>query len=483
MRAVLATALIAAAGILPAPALAHGFAVRYQLPLPLGYYLSAAAMAVALSFAAFALFARAPAARLFVTQLVISPPPGFWLGGLFGALGVGLFVLVLATGLFGVQSPLHNLAPAFVWILWWVGLAYVCVLFGDLWALVNPWATLAFWVERLCRRRLGVWRYPERLDLWPAVGLFLMFAWLELIWPGRERPAALAAAIIGYSAITFAGMAAFGRDIWLRRGEAFSIASALLARFAPIARAANGDSLVLRPYALGLAEKGPQSPAMTAFVLTMLATVSFDGLLATPAWAGLKAMIFATPALAPALFALERLTGDVHGTLATVALIGLPLLFAAVYLGVAALVARLDASIGRAGSGAPGAVLIARHFVMSLVPIAIAYHLAHYLSFLMIAGQVLIALISDPFGFGWDLFGTAGRRLDVGVINARVVWYVAISAIVAGHMIAVYLAHLAALRLFGERRRANLSQIPMVALMVVYTTLSLWILAQPVVAD
>ena len=90
-------------------------------------------------------------------------------------------------------------------------------------------------------------------------------------------------------------------------------------------------------------------------------------------------------------------------------------------------------------------------------------------------------MVSDPFGFGWDLFGPSLYMVNIGVVNAKFVWYTSVIAIVTGHIIAVFLAHVIALRTFGQSRAALLSQIPMLVLMVSYTMLSLWILAQPVV--
>ncbi len=119
--------------------------------------------------------------------------------------------------------------------------------------------------------------------------------------------------------------------------------------------------------------------------------------------------------------------------------------------------------------------------MLSLVPIALAYHLAHYLSCLVLVGQYIIPLSSDPFGMGWDLFGTSLYMADIGIVNARMVWFTSVIAIVTGRIIAVWLAHVMALRTFKNNRAALLSQIPMLLLMVGYTMLSLWILAQPVV--
>jgi hypothetical protein len=127
------------------------------------------------------------------------------------------------------------------------------------------------------------------------------------------------------------------------------------------------------------------------------------------------------------------------------------------------------------------AARLAQAFTFSLVPIAIAYHMAHYFSFLLIHGQRLVPLLSDPLGIGWDLFSTAAYRINIGIVGARFAWYSAVIAIVLGHVIAVSLAHLIAMRLLRDRTMALRSQYPMLVLMVGYTIVSLWILAQPIV--
>jgi hypothetical protein len=147
--------------------------------------------------------------------------------------------------------------------------------------------------------------------------------------------------------------------------------------------------------------------------------------------------------------------------------------------------ATLRWSVGRharqAADSGLTASTVACSFVLTLVPIAVAYHLSHYFSLLLTAGQFIIPLASDPFGWGWNLFGTAGYKVNLAIVSPYVFWYSAVAIIVLGHVIAVYLAHMAALRLFGSQRAALVSQVPMLLLMVGYTTLSLWILAQPIV--
>jgi hypothetical protein len=107
---------------------------------------------------------------------------------------------------------------------------------------------------------------------------------------------------------------------------------------------------------------------------------------------------------------------------------------------------------------------------------------AHYLVFFLLSGQYIIPQISDPFGYGWDLFGTASYKPDIGLIGAQFAWYMGVIAIVTGHVIAVQLAHRMANYLFGADQHTLASQLPLLALMVAYTMLSLWIIAQPTVS-
>ena len=149
-------------------------------------------------------------------------------------LSVVVFVFLIAAGLLGTQEdPLANILPAFVWIAWWVGLGFVCALVGNVWPALNPWAAVPALVPGVLRghgRPLASW-----VGVWPAVFLYLCFAWTELVWPDNTAPASLASAILIYSAITWAGMARYGIEPWLRCGETFSVVFELFGRFAPLA--------------------------------------------------------------------------------------------------------------------------------------------------------------------------------------------------------------------------------------------------------
>jgi len=452
----------------------HGFGERYELPLPLALFLAASGLVVLVSFGAMAIFLRSesdwrdyPHVNLLksrVGRLLASRPIVLALR----LVALFLYLLVIVAGLLGEQRAFKNIAPVMVWAIAWVGFAYVAALLGNLWALVNPLDTLFRWAEKLyalARRGGGLsigLRYPDGVGVWPAVVLFLGFVWMELVWEGSDAPAGLATAILIYSALTWFAMLLFGREEWLRRGELFSVVYGYLSRFAPmeVRSVAAGREWNLRPYAVGLLSRVPLAPSEIVLVVLILSAVSFDGFLETPAWA----------AIADAF-------GSEQAMLKTAGLIAGLLLFLAAYLATCLAIARLGGA-DRRHSGRR----IAGLFVLTLVPIAIAYHVAHYLSFFLTASQYLVPLASDPLGRGWDLFGGSRHFIRPAVIDSRAVWYVSMAAIIGGHVVAVLLAHVVALREFATRRAALRSQYPMVALMVAYTMTSLWIIAQPIVA-
>ncbi len=491
------------------PAAAHAFGQRYDLPVPLELYLLGAAAAVAFSFVVIAVFVRgAPRSRPYPRVNLLQYHVGRLLAHssiifVIKLVSVGLFVLVVVAGFVGNQHPLQNLAPALVWIIWWVGLAYVSAFVGNLWALINPWSATFGWADALYRRvsrdrQLCLHLpYPEALGVWPSLALLLTFSWIELVFPESGIPANIAWMAVGYSVVTWTGMFLFGKERWLGHGEVFSLFFGLLARFGPTEvrvsqtevcktcelgcldrdgqcvdcykcfglAAARDREWNLRPYAVGLLRNEAVSASMMAFVLLMLSMVLFDGFLATPGWANLQGFLQASFSGSGSAFLMS---------IKTLGLVAFWLLFLGTYLATCWLMAAVS-------GGQPSGWEIARTFALTLVPIAIAYHLAHYLTYLLIQGQYIIPLASDPFGYGWDLLGTASYRINIAVVGARFAWYTAVITIVTGHIVAVYLAHHRAVSSLTDRRTALRSQYPLTALMVAYTVTSLSILAQPIV--
>lgn len=503
---------------------AHAFAQPYDLPIPLWLYITGAGAAVALTFVVLSIGANVPGLRGYarfnllrigLTRAITHPI----VLGVLQVLSIALFLLVITAGLVGHQSPFKNIAPTMVWVIWWVGMAYLSALIGDVWALISPWRIGFAWAETFYRRtgpgNLSLNRpYPAWLGVWPAALLFFVFAWTELVWQESEIPRNLALLIMAYSVITWTGMFVYGRERWHSHGEAFAVAFGLFARFAPLELGTHATDLCktcragscttrtadcvncyacfnraapesrewnLRPYAVGLLTWGPVPVSLMVFAILMLSTVTFDGFTETPAWVAIMDATAALPWVdlsATTRRAGSGLTLTIVLSLALAAFIGI---FVLAYLTFGRFMA-MAANIGMSDiSARKSGTELARTFVLTLVPIALAYHLAHYLSYLLIAGQMIIPLASDPFGFGWNLFHTNHYRVDIGIINTKAAWYTAVISIVVGHVLAVYLAHIMALRVIGDHRAALRSQIPMLVLMVGYTMISLWILAQPIV--
>jgi hypothetical protein len=113
-----------------------------------------------------------------------------------------------------------------------------------------------------------------------------------------------------------------------------------------------------------------------------------------------------------------------------------------------------------------------------LIPIALAYLVAHYFSFFGQQEQAQFTyLLSDPLGRGWDLFGAADYRIDFAVVGDTAIWAVQVGALVIGHAVALALAHDRALAVYRNPGDAVRSQFAMLALMVGYTLLALTLIS------
>jgi hypothetical protein len=278
----------------------------------------------------------------------------------------------------------------------------------------------------------------------------LAFTWIELASEWGEDPRMLAVAVLGYTILVLTAQAVFGVDTWTRRGETFAVYFNLFSRIAPFERR---DGVVgVRVPLSGL----PQLDIVKGtvpFILVMIGTVTFDGLSQGQLW---------KDATADAALDWPRLVATIGLAL------GVGLVSSFYTLGVAG---------ARSVGGSIDAAALRRAFVHSLVPIALVYVAAHYLTFLLFEGQSIAYLASDPLGEGWDLFGTASAAIDYGALSQNQAWYLQVGFVVAGHVAALMLAHDRALSLYSNPRLAVRSQYWMLGVMVGFTTLALWLLA------
>jgi hypothetical protein len=464
--------MIPAAGIL-----LHGFGQRYDLPISLAIYLYAAAGVVVISFVLVVLFAGDQ-----VGAKAVEYPrrPLRWLvpiarsGGpriIGGAMGVAGLLAVVIAGLLGSTNPVLNPAEYLVWIYFWAGLVIVSGLVGNLWYLVNPWSSVYDLVNRTARLR-PVWKLPESVGVWPATAAYFAFACLELTSGMANRPWLVALLAVVYTVLTLGGMSLFGRDAWLERCEAFTVLFGIVGRFGPIEaerdEAGRIVMVYLRPWGVGLLKPSPAGWDRVVFVILMLSTLAFDGIIATPAWQSF------TVDLEPVWLPMGAFG---FFFVRTLGLILLSIAFLLVFITFMELVIYL----GRRKVDLTATISA---FALTLVPIALVYNAAHNYSYVVLQSQALIPLLNDPLARGWHLWpAVAGFKPSFALAQASTVWYAQVVLIVVGHVIAVYLAHLRAGERFRTAQRALLSQYPMLLLMVMYTMTSLWILAQPITRE
>lgn len=472
------------------PMWAHGFGERYDLPIPLGYYVFGGGSVVALSFLVTVFSmptaeSRSPYAKMSLLQWNQDALYVRLFGGIAAylakILGVLILVVVIVGGFWGQQDVSRNIAPSLIWIGFWVGLIFIVALFGNLWSIMNPWNSIFASIERVAliagldrisRNR----HYPSYLNSWPAVLFFGGFAWFELVDPRSSEPDRLAIAVLAYSMVTFTGMWWFGRVTWLKNAEVFSILFDLLASLAPFhlstSNKSNGGkeglpkqtSIAIRWWGAGLLEPRGLSISIAVLIVFWLSSVTFDGLTETPFWSRINTeIITAFPESGSIALRISHSIGIV---LSLIILFGL-VVASAFFTGL------LSNQMGQTSR-------LVSEFAYLLIPIAMAYHIAHYFSFLLIQGQLLIPLLSDPLGMGWDLFNTGDYRINIGVTNARMAWLIGVFCIIIGHCVTIILSH----KVIKQNRPTSInrlrSNLPMLVLAVAYSMLSLWILAQPI---
>jgi hypothetical protein len=460
----MAAALIAA---LPEPALAHGIQVKRDLPVPTWLFVWGAALVLLVSFVALAVLWPKP-------RLEDSP----WrpLGGLgrvlasrpvdvaCGAIGALLLALVVYSGLAG--EDVDNLAPTWIYVVFWVALVPVSVIFGDVFRAFNPWRAVARAVSwafrRLGREPADAFDYPERLGYWPAAAGLLAFVTMELVVDVGADPRPLAVATLVYSAATWFAMSVYGIDRWLERGEAFSVYFGLFARLSVFER--RGDAVGRRRLLSGLPGFVPLA-GMVPLLAVMIGSTTFDGLTTKTVWRQdvQPELIDVWDSIGFGTRTAAQLADGVGLLAAILAVLGFYLLGV---LGV------------RTAGGDFDVPRLAREFVHSLVPIAVAYVLAHYVSLLLIQAQAVPSLLSDPLGKGSDLLGLAGVGVDANWIASETIWYLQVAFVVLGHVAALALAHDRALALYDRAAVAVRSQYWMLGVMVGFTCLALWLLSE-----
>ena len=431
--------------------LAHGVGTRADLPIPVNLAIIGGGLAVLVSF--IALGALWPDARLRgdragrplpnAIQAVVDSAA---LTVVLRVVALALSGLVVAVAFAGPPDVAANLAPWAFYIQFWVGLALASLLLGPVWQRINPLRGIHWAMSRVAGEAPGA-AAVQRLGYWPAVVTLLSFVYLELAFPGRERPVVVGTYLVVYAIVQLAAALWYGEE-WFARGDGFEVYSTLIGRLSPFGRRDDGVLVVRNPLdgAAGLGvERG-----LTAVVVVLVGSTAFDGLTRTEWWQN-----------GPGV------SGDAATRPQLLGLTAMLLLVALLYVAATKLA-------GRSGGIADGPA----QYAHSVIPIAAGYAIAHYFSLLLLDGQLTYILASDPFDQGWNLFGTVRNSVDFTAVSARTISLVQVAAIVGGHILGVVLAHDRAVALSGPDRRAQarVTQYPLLAVMVVFTLGGLFLL-------
>ena len=461
----------------PLEVIGHALVGRQDLPIPEWLFAWAGAFVLIISFFALTvlwhasrfeqLCWRAIAPRL--SRVLLSRAVEV----LCGAFGVFLLGLTIWSGLNGTEAPDRNFSVTFVFVTVWLGFVALSVVFGDVFRPFNPWRAIGRATGGLFKLVAGQsapapLAYPERFGRWPAVGGLIAFVWLELVYGqgGFQTvgltPNTVAIAALVYSAYTFVAQTLFGVERWTERGETFSVYFHMFSTLAPFE--VRDRRLGVRRALSAAGRWVAQAPGSVALVLITIGATTFDGA--------------SEGTLAEPIRTVEGWFGDL-GLGPVAALRVTNTIFLALSLGFVA---------GLFWAGIYGMHTVrtkfstrelGRLFAHAFIPIALAYLVAHYFSLVLFQEQAQFSfLLSDPLGDGSDIFGTAGSGIDYGAISANAVWYVQVGALIVGHVTALVLGHDRALKVYGDTRIAARSQYWMLALMVGFTSLGLFLLSQ-----
>lgn len=434
--------------LLPNSVSAHGIGQVYALPVPLKYYLLGAGLAVAFSFFIIALFLNKK--HDLGNDKIFTLP---WLPAILKTtkvVSIFLLLLVVFAGVVGRQNPTGNFASMFFWIYFLLGMGILSIFIGNIWDKINPWKIITNWVHSDSQK--------STREVPRAVGIILLLSlfWWELVSGVSFVPRILGMILALYTLVNLI-MAKVYVD-WYEKGEVFSILFGFIGRLAHFRIGENNSSIK----ALNENKKldgGMQDWLMLGVASILLAGASFDSLKESVMWFNwVKALGFST-ASKPA---------------ETIGLILVPVFFLLTYLLAIWIVQKLVGKNYQIGT-------LARKFVVSLIPIAFGYTLAHNFSLFVVTAPRLFAVISDPFGFGWNLFRTSQYIQRDLILGAKAVWFIEIGFIILAHIIGVIYAHVIALNIFKDSKLALRTQYPMALLMVGYTVLTLWLLSQPLV--
>lgn len=447
--------------VIPPSVSAHAFGALYNLPVPFWLYLYGAVAVLVVSFLLFGYFLNTkpslgyPSVKSITLSRLLNNSIFINIAKVISVL---LFVLTIVSGLFGVDAAYLNFNMTFFWIFCVTGLTILSGFMGNIYALLNPWKIIIDFYQKLAGPVIPYIEYPKRAGYYPALIIFIVLIWLELI--GQTTPFTLSIILLQYTIINFFGYFLVGNN-WFKYCEFFSVFFRLISLVSVLERA--GNTVRIRPPFAGILTTKATHFSQIYFVIFMLSSTAFDGFRETTIAIRLYWGYFDS-------FFRSIFGENAYLYFQTIGLLFSIFVFLALFMisiFITKIVTRTRIKISELALG----------FIFTLIPIAFAYNIAHYYTLIFTEGPRIFELIQDPFGWGWRIVDPSYLPSSQ-ILNADFVWHSQVLIILIGHIAGVYLSHVISLQLFN-RKLAMLSQLPLLILMVIYTIIGLWILSQP----
>jgi hypothetical protein len=430
-----------------------------------------------------------------------------------------LLVLIILTGLFGVQSARRNLAPVLTWTIWWALLIFDIVLLGRTWCLVCPWYAIAGWLKRW-----SLWKRTQEylsLDMqWPgwlrniylAIILFIILTWLELGFEVTSSPLATAVLAIIMTFLVMVPSLMFEKMSFCQYGCLIGRVCGLYSMISPVEIRAesksvcagcktrdcykgnekgypcptsqclvnmdrntycnvcteciktcpnNNVSFNIRSFAADLLKPIRPRKDEAFMALVMVSLTSFHGMTMTGIWT----MV---------INYLQSIFFGNHIIAFTAGMAGIVLIPIFVFKTFTGLIEKISA-------GEQETLLHPfLHYAYALIPVALFYHLSHNAAHIIAEGSAVISLVSDPFGWGWDIFGTASWPVKP-LLDHKSVGWIQIILILTGHFYALRISLGISWKRHMERKSAMQSMLIISINLFLFTFFNIWLLAQPMI--
>ena len=365
----------------------HGVVNVGDLPIPFDMVLNSSALVVLITF----VYLKVSWKESIVTprQEVFNDKQNF-IGKLFGII---ILFLLVAPGIFGNESSKTSVAPLILWVFLWIGVPVLGLLFGDIYSKFNPLNLFSLKSNK-----------PE--SVYFACILFIGLTWFELVWKEPGNP--LNIAIVLITLFVCVNLLRYFLKKSLIEVDPLLLLHYLYSKL---------KLFNSRPYFRSLLDNIGNLAKLKGieyFVLLMIGTVTYDGLRETTFWYNQFGSRTDDMEFSTMMFLIMNL-----GTI----------LFYRFACFFAIKVGGSDLKLNH----------VSNLFGHTMLPIAFAYHVTHYLTLLLFESQTFFYRFNDPIGIGMNVLNVEEPTINY-FIEPLVIWGIQVAVTLLGHMLSVVLA-------------------------------------------